>query len=90
MELELTFGDAFCYTPTFKINGIDADESDFGDRYDRSPESADDYACGDMRFTRVDSRPEVLAKYGITEAEYALIAGQLEDGLSFGSCGLCV
>ena len=25
MELELKFGHALCYTPTFKINGIDAD-----------------------------------------------------------------
>ena len=90
MKLELEFGTALCYTPVFKINGIDADRDDFGEQYDRSPETAEDYACGDMQFTRVPPKPEILEKYGITEAEYALVADQLENGLSFGSCGWCV
>jgi len=47
MNLELEFGTALCYTPTFAINGI-------------------------------------------TGPEYELVAGQLEVGLSFGSCGWCV
>jgi hypothetical protein len=89
MKLELEFGSSLCYTPTFKINGIDADSNDFGEQYDRSPESAEEYACGDMQFTRVPANPEVLTKYGITAPEYELIAGQLEVGLSFGSCGWC-
>lgn len=90
MKLELEFGDALCYTPTFKINDIAADSGDFGEKYDRSPETAEDYACGDMQFTRVPPKQEVLEKYGITEAEYALVADQLESGLSFGCCGWCV
>ena len=90
MELELEFGTALCYTPTFTINGIAADSDDFGEKYDRSPETAEDYACGDMQFTGVPPKPEVLEKYGITEAEYALVVGRLEAGLSFGSCGWCV
>ena len=90
MKLELEFGTALCYTPTFKINDIEADSEDFGEKYDRSPETAEDYACGDMQFTRVPPKPEILEKYGITEAEYALVADQLENGLSFGSCGWCV
>lgn len=90
MKLELEFGSALCYTPTFIINGISADSDDFGEKYDHDPESAEDYACGDMQFTRVPAKPEVLAKYGITVPEYELIAGQLEAGLSFGSCGRCV
>jgi hypothetical protein len=90
MKLELEFGTAFCYTPTFAINGIRADKYDFGEKYDRSPETAGDYGCGDMRFTRITATPEVLEKYGITAPEYELIAGQLEVGLSFGSCGWCV
>lgn len=89
MKLELEFGKAFCFTPTFRINNIEADSRDFGEQYDRSPEDAEDFACGDMQFTRVPARPEVLEKYGITVPEYELIAGQLEDGLSFGSCGMC-
>lgn len=89
MKPELEFGKSLCFTPTFRINNIDADSSDFGEKYDRSPEDAEDYGCGDMRFTRVQARPEALEKYGITVPEYELVAGQLEAGLSFGSCGMC-
>lgn len=89
MKLELEFGKELCLTPTFRINNIEADSSDFGDQYDRSPEHAKDYKCGDMQFTRVPARPEVLEKYGITVPEYELVAGQLEAGLSFGSCVMC-
>lgn len=90
MKLELEFGTALCYTPKFVINGIIADEDDFGEKYDRDPDNAEDYGCGDMQFTRIPPTNEVLEKYSITEAEYAIIAGQLEEGLSFGSCGWCV
>jgi len=90
MKLELEFGTAMCYTPTFRINGIRADSGDFGEQGDRAPEEAEDYACGDMQFTRSPATPEVLAKYGITGPEYELVAGHLEVGLSFGSCGWCV
>ena len=90
MKLELEFGSALCYVPTFVINGVNADTDDFGEKYDRSPETAEDYACGDMQFTSIPPSPKVLEKYHITEAEYSVIAGQLESGLSFGCCGLCV
>ena len=89
MKLDLTFGSALCYTPTFIINGIAADTSDFGEQGDRSPETAEDYACGDMQFSRIEPTQEIMNKYGINEAEYSIIAGQLEAGLSFGSCGWC-
>lgn len=89
MKLELEFGTALCYTPVFTINGIRANSEDFGEQGDRAPEDAADYSCGDMQFTRVPAKPEVLTKYNITEPEYELIAGQLEVGLSFGSCGWC-
>ena len=89
MKLELEFGSAFCYAPVFIINDVRAEPSDFGEQYDRAPYDADDYCCGDMQFTRVDPKPEVLKKYGITVPEYELVAGQLEVGLSFGSCGWC-
>ena len=90
MKLELTFGSAFCYTPTFRINGIRADSADFGYQGDADPSAVEDYGCGDMTFSRKPATPEVLAKYGITTPEYELIAGQLEVGLSFGACGWCV
>ena len=90
MKLELEFGTALCFTPTFVINGIPADSEDFGQQYDRDREHAEDYACGDMQFTRSEPTPDVLEKYNITTPEYELIAGQLEVGLSFGTCGWCV
>jgi len=90
MKLELEFGDALCFTSTFKINGINADSDDFGEKYDRDTENAEDYGCGDMQFTRIEPKSEVLEKYGITEDEYFKIAEKLEGGLSFGCCGWCV
>lgn len=89
MKLDLTYGEHFCYVRG-TINGVEIDKEDFGEQYDRDTENAEDYACGDMKFTRIDATPEVLSKYGINEAEYLLVAGQLEAGLSFGNCGLCV
>jgi len=73
----------------FVINGINANSSDFGGQGDMSPETAEEYCCGDMQFTRNPSTPDVLAKYGITEDEYAEICEKLEGGLSFGRCGWC-
>ena len=90
MRLELSFGSALCYCPVFKVNGIDATEDDFGDKYDRSPEDAEEYGCGDMQFTRVESTKRVLDRYSINESEYDEICDKLEEGLSFGPCGLCV
>lgn len=89
MKLELEFGVYLCYTPVFRINGVDADSQDFGYQGDDQPEEAAPYCCGDMRFVRREATPDVLIKYGITGPEYELIAGQLESGLSFGSCGRC-
>lgn len=81
MKLELEFGRSLCYTPIFTINGIDANPEDFGEQYDRSPETAEDYACGDMQFTSLPPIEGVLEKYKINQAEYNLVAGQLEVGL---------
>ena len=90
MSHEITFGSYLCYTPTFIINGVDADADDFGDKYDHDPENAEDYACGDMRFDMKPPTADVLAKYSIDDLEYWTIANKLAEGLSFGSCGWCV
>jgi len=90
MKLELTFGEALCYTTKFLINNIEADYYDFGEKYDRNEEEAEEYGCEDMQFTRLPSTPEILIKYKITEAEYEEVASQLKEGLSFGECGWCV
>jgi hypothetical protein len=90
MKLELTFCGSLCSTDEFRINGQPADHREFGDSYDHSPETAEDYGCGDMRFERQPSTPELLARYSITETEYSEICDKLEEGLSFGRCGWCV
>jgi hypothetical protein len=90
MELELKIYGSLCSTETFKINGVIADEDDFGEKHDHDSENAEDYGCGDMQFTRMAPKRDVLEKYCITEAEYAQVADQLESGLSFGRCGWCV
>jgi len=89
MDLKIEFGYALCYVPLFEINGIRADPDDFGEKYDRSPEEAEPFGCGDMQFTRIGPDPEVLKKYGITEQEYSEVCDKLEEGLSFGNCGWC-
>ena len=81
MKLELEFGKALCYTPIFKINGIRADEEDFGEKYDRSEETAEDYRCGDMQFTRIPATEAVLQKYGISVSEYEFIADNVGDNV---------
>ena len=90
MILLLEFGDSLCYTFTFIINGVSADEDDFGEKYDRDSENAEDYGCGDMQFTRIAYTVDVLDKYTIDKAQYDEVCERLEQGLSFGSCGWCV
>lgn len=90
MELKFTVFDCMCSMKLFEINNIRADEDDFGEKYDRDSENAEDYACGDMRFTGKPATSEVLTRYQITVDEYAEVVKKLEDGLSFGCCGWCV
>jgi hypothetical protein len=90
MELELKVYRALCSTKRFTINGIDADSSDFGSQQDEDQENAEDYACGDMQFTRKAATKKVLEKYKINETEYDEVCSKLESGLSFGCCGWCV
>ncbi len=89
MEIKLNFYGSFCATSEFKINGMEAESDDFGNKGDDSPESAEDYSCGNMVFIRNPPNSEVLKKYKITIEEYGEIAEKLKEGLSFGSCGMC-
>ena len=91
MDLNIEIATSLCWAKVFIINGIDADVDDFGEKYDRgSDDDVEDYACGNMQFTRIQSTKEILEKYKITEIEYSEICYQLEVGLSFGSCGWCM
>ena len=80
-----------CYCPVFTVKGVKAADSDFGDKEDLDPSHEDkpDHGCGNMTFTPKPATQKVLDKYGISVDEYNEIASVLEDGLSFGYCGLC-
>ena len=88
MKLELEIFSSLCSAAKFTINGVVAETNDFGDQGDQGYD-AEDYCCADMRFESKEPTQEVLDKYGISKAEYIIVAGQLEEGLSFGSCGWC-
>ena len=80
-----------CWCPVFTIKGIKADSDDFGEKDDIDCNCEDKpfRGCGNMIFTPKPPTQKVLDKYGITVDEYNEIASVLEDGLSFGYCGLC-
>ena len=89
MKLELEIFSSLCSARVFTINGVEADVEDFGEKYDRNPENAEDYSCANMQFTRLPAVSSVLKKYSINAEEYNFVAETLENGLSFGCCGLC-
>lgn len=79
---------SLCEMEEFKINGVDASYEDFGEKRDTSREH-EDYCCGNMKFTPKLVTQEILDKYSINVNEYNIICEELEDKLSFGSCGSC-
>lgn len=90
MKVEFEMFDAVCAHKIFKINNINATYEDFGEQFDRSPEEAEPYGCGDMRFTSKPATQDILNKYKITVEEYNQICEMLEDKMSWGCCGWCV
>jgi len=89
MKIKCEVYGCLCSLSEFVINGIKADQDDFGEQGDASPETADEYCCGDMQFTDKASSPAVLEKYRITEEEYRQVCEKLTGLLSFGRCGWC-
>lgn len=89
MKVEIEVFGCLCELSVFRINGITADYTDFGDKYDCEPESAEPYGCGNMRFFPKEYSASVLKKYNITKEEYNEVCNRL-DCLSFGCCGWCV
>lgn len=87
MNSQMEVYDCLCSLSRFTINGKDADYNDFGEKYDRDSENAEE--CGNMQFTRIEPTTEILEKYGITKDEYGKICDELEVKLSFGCCGEC-
>lgn len=78
-----------CALETLSINGIRADECDFGAGCDESPEIAEDYGCGYWRFTARPATRTILDKYHLTVDEYNEVAQMLESALDVGRCGWC-
>lgn len=87
MNSQIEVHDYLCFPSIFTINGKNADYNDFGEKYDRDPENAEE--CGNMQFNRIEATKEVLEKYSITKDEYSKICDELEVKLSFGCCGEC-
>ena len=81
---------SICGFEVFEINGIEAEQEDFVDKRDRSPETAVDRACGNMQAEILPVNQHVLDRYEITEEDYFLIAGKVSKLLSFGACDRCV
>jgi hypothetical protein len=78
-----------CSLKVFEINDIPADEYDFVYKYDHSRGTAEGYSCGNMQTDVKPFSADVLSKYGITVDEYAAIAEDIAEKLSFGRCSLC-
>lgn len=87
--IHLKVYNAYCATQEFVVNGIPADSSDFGESFDEDWKNAEEYGCGNHVWRGRPATSEVLAKYNITPAQYAEVVNRLEEGLSFGQCGLC-
>ena len=90
MEYTAEVYSAYCALRTFVINGVSANEDEFVTKYDKSPQTAEDYGCGNMQADTISPTEAVLSKYGITEAEFDTIAQDVAEKLSFGYCGWCI
>ena len=87
MELELTTYRCLpCSTECFKINGIDADEYDFGGKTIGGDCMENTCYC---RFEKKLPSQAILDKYNITVDEYALVCEELEIKLNVYNCGWC-
>ena len=79
-----------CRLSEFTINGIEADQDDFGDTEDvYRGLNPTDYCCDNMQFVPRDATEDVLAKYGITREDYELVCRDLLDLFNIGFCGWC-
>lgn len=88
MDIKIeTYSALPCNVELFTINGVDADEFDFGD----SERSGDcfEYCCNND-FTPYEVPQEnVLEKYQINKDEYDEICEMLKEKLCVRSCGWC-
>ena len=79
-----------CRLKEFSINGIEAEQDDFGrerDIYDG--DNPTPYCCDNMQFIPKEATQDVLDKYGITKDDYDLVCRDLLDLFNIGPCGWC-
>ena len=88
MDVKIETCDTFpCWANVFTINGVDADELDFGNS-ETYGEHLNWECCND--FTPYEVPQEnVLEKYQINKDEYNEICEKLKDKLCVRSCGWC-
>ena len=89
MKLKVKSYNSLCALSEFEINGIDAEEKDFGRHEDTNPNISEDYGCGNMKFISIPATVGVLKKYGINSKEYEKVCKILDKHLSFGNCNWC-
>lgn len=90
MKLECESYDSSCELKIFKVNEIEADYKDFGDKYDADCTANDEgYGCGNMIFEAKEPTQKILNKYKISNEEYKEICNKLDEKLSFGFCNFC-
>ena len=89
MNLNFEVFSSMCGLKSMTINGIEADESDFGYTTDLDPSEAPKYGCGNRQFVEEPATEAVLAKYGISLDDYDAIVEELKEALAFGRCQLC-
>ena len=87
MTYKIVVPESLCYCEIFVINGIKADEDDFGNGADDG--YGENYCCEDRVFAPRLATQEILNKYNINLNEYNTIANELVGKLSFGACCMC-
>lgn len=91
LELVMEPRDALpCSLKVFTINGINADETDFGYSTDEDIGEAGEYGCG-YRCFRTDLKlaPTAMKKYKLTFEQFVEVAEKLAEVLDVGPCGWC-
>jgi predicted metal-binding transcription factor (methanogenesis marker protein 9) len=89
MNVTITIGTMPCDVRSLKINDVEASYHDFIELQDHDKTNAPQYGCGDMKATPIQSTPEVLKRYNITQEEYDEITKKLCAKLKIGYCSKC-
>lgn len=75
-----------CAVDKFRINGIRANEEDFGEV---NLENVGRYTCRISGFTPGKVKQKILDKYGITIDEFYEICSKLDEVFEYRTCSYC-